>query len=135
MPGITVNDTPCWILTYDRDAEFEAHYDTEAKALEAAADDDEDNRGVPKRLDAPCAVAVTACGYRYDEDGDYSAQQHWPGPGDFRDHLLAEDFRFGVHGELLCPLDHDCEECNVVLVVVVPVELPGQMTISEVSTR
>jgi len=130
MSGITVNDTPCWILTYNRDAEFEPHYDTEAKALEAAADDDEDNRGVPKRLDHPCSLAQTACGYQYAED---EFVEHWPDADELKQHLLGLDFRLLRDGTLLCAADFDCDECNILAPKALLPELPGQLTIGEVN--
>lgn len=132
MPGIVTLDHPCWILTYPREREFELHHDTEAQALKDAAEDDDDNRGIPKRLDHVCSVATTVCGYQYDEDGDYGTQ-HWPDPGDLKTHLVALNYRFTGDGSLLCPAENDCDECDALQSAVVPPEIPGQMTIGEVS--
>ncbi|GAA0583171.1 hypothetical protein GCM10010172_80260 [Paractinoplanes ferrugineus] len=131
MSGITVNDHVCWVLTYPSGpSEFEPHYDTEDKALKAAAEDDNDNRGTPKRLDQPCATATSACGYSYDED---EFVEHWPDAGELKQHLRGLDYRFLGDGTLLCPAGVDCDECDALAPAVVEPELPGQMSIGEVN--
>lgn len=132
MAGIVALGQACWILTYPREREFEPHHDTEAQAIKEAEGDDDDNRGVPKRLDHVCSVATTVCGYRYDEDGDYGIQ-HWPDPDDLKTHLLGLGYQFTGDGSLLCPAENDCDECDALQPAVVPPEILGQMTIGEVT--
>jgi len=136
--GITTSDSPCWTVAWPDgrpySEDFEAHHDTEeeaAKSVDHLLDDEP--RPIPKQLDHLCSTATTVCGYEYDRDDE--GVQHWPDGADaFRDWLVKHaGYRLGEHGELLCPLDHGCDECNAVPQVVVPVELPGQMSIGEVS--
>ncbi len=104
FPGITQNRTPCWVIT--EPAGEERHHGD----LAAAMKDMEENRirGTVAQRDEPCWMAVSLCGYVYDEDGECA--EHWPAPPEeFDRHLMSVDWRRGPKGELLCPEYSTCE--------------------------
>jgi hypothetical protein len=138
MPVTTATEC-CWIVVNADgspvDDDCESHHTTEAEAIKEAANLRYVGESAPvvKQLDHLCSSAVTVCGYVYDEDDE--GAQHWPDRAEaFQDWLVKHaDYRIGENGELLCPLNHGCDECNAVPQVVTPVELPGQMTLGEVN--
>jgi hypothetical protein len=119
--SITTNTNPCWIVTKADGSpagfeDSEPHFDTEAEACEAQATLTEEGEPplVVKQLDNLCSEAVTACGYRYDEDDE--GFQHWPDSAqEFQDWLTNLGYRLDAGGELLCPVDHGCEECDAIV--------------------
>lgn len=136
--GVTTAERPCWIVTHPDGSptgfeDDEPHYATEAEARKFA-DDVTAAINPPlivKKLDNPCSAAVTVCGYVYDQDEE--GEQHWPdGAQAFQDWLTTHaGYRLSSGGELLCPLDHGCDECNALAPIAPPAELPGQMSIGK----
>ncbi len=119
MTAITTLPESCWIVT-TADGEptgfedSEPHYPTEAEAQEAAASitTPGDPAPIVTRLDSPCTSATMACGYRYDEDDE--GIQHSPDTADeFHKFLVyTMEYRTAPDGDLLCPHDRGCDECD-----------------------
>lgn len=117
--GVVTNPKSCWIVsnadgTPTGFEDSEPHYDGEDDARKVAKDIHSlgDPAPVVKQLDHLCSEATTACGYRYDEDDE--GVQHWPdGAQEFQDWLTTHaDYRLGADGDLLCPADRGCDECD-----------------------
>ncbi len=117
--SVITNEHPCWVVTNADGSpvgfeDSEPHFDTEAEARKALPDFAREDEPAPvmKQLDHLCSSATTACGYRYDEDDE--GVQHWPdGAEAFQAWLIEHaDYRLGANGELLCPAEHGCDECD-----------------------
>lgn len=120
----------CWTLVRangENVTEFQPHFDSEAKALEAAsAYTDAGVLPTPLRLDALCSVATAVCGYVYDEEAE--GQEHWKSAEELRAHLLTVDWRDLPDGQMHCSADPgECDECDAATPPPAPVQLPGQL--------
>jgi hypothetical protein len=119
--GIAALPTPCWVLVDENGKQQELGYDgirhleTEADATEEAGiyvDSFEEEDGTPptlrpERLAQACLTATSACGYRYDVDGD--GIEHHDSREELRRTVESVGWRV-VGGQLVC--DPDCGDCK-----------------------
>ncbi|MEU4558571.1 hypothetical protein AB0F72_09275 [Actinoplanes sp. NPDC023936] len=142
MTAITTRTEPCWIVTLADGSpsgfeDSEPHYDNQGEAEKAATAITHADELPPivKRLDGLCSSATTACGYRYDEDDE--GIQHWPDSAEeFRKFLVfTMEYRSGERGDLLCPADRGCDECDALAADLETAEVRGQMPLIPEETR
>lgn len=110
MP-IERNHNACWVVQLvngkPADLERETHFPSRELVVSelgkfASLLDAEPADLAVTRLEEPCWLAVSVCGYVYAEDDD--GIEHFQDQAEARQHLESAEYRLGQDGSVRCPI-------------------------------
>lgn len=102
--------TPCWVLPDSKSMWDERHVDTHETAVADLADVTDPDHGRDSEVaqrPSPCLLAVAACGYTYDEDGE--GVEHFATQADLAANVISAGWTDGGPRGWLCAADSSCE--------------------------